>query len=460
MSPPSDTQVASLLKGSETLGDGGLSDETFRLVEDHMKHPTSNLFSKNASSILVAAAEHAERHQHEYISTEDLMWAMFRAQQFNAQAEFNEQLEKRAVSLSSNAQKALNAAVTAAVERQHVDDVVHSEDLLWALFDRTERDSRAKHWVSTQHMQLPALLHQSFPSHKVEPPRPKPKKKREEISEENSSVSRLFMVGGLAGSIETAIQQPLVYWKTLAQTNQKISWSRHVVFRGLGINVGSIGPISAIQLAGHGALYNLYHVVKGQPQGSFKVPNWHELGIAAASGCCSTLVVCPAELLMITQQRSGMSLMRTYRQVMSSSGLRGLYRGALPTCIRESGWTGCFLGLAPVIKDALQHDSQFFRQSEVAATAMASILSGQMAAIATQPADVIKTRLQADRGITHPMKFPTMLSCAKALVREDGWGTFFAGLGPRSLRCIGAVFILGQSQDMLHAGCDKYSVLM
>ena len=49
-------------------------------------------------------------------------------------------------------------------------------------------------------------------------------------------------------------------------------------------------------------------------------------------------------------------------------------------------------------------DSKFFRRNEVAASAAASVVGGQVAALVTQPLDTIKTIMQTDRGIVYPMK--------------------------------------------------------
>ena len=47
----------------------------------------------------------------------------------------------------------------------------------------------------------------------------------------------------------------------------------------------------------------------------------------AGAGMVSASVSCPAELLMIQQQRTGDSLAGAARRVVNKYGLRGLYRG-------------------------------------------------------------------------------------------------------------------------------------
>ena len=111
-----------------------------------------------------------------------------------------------------------------------------------------------------------------------------------------------------------------------------------------------------------------------------------------------------------------------------------------------------FLGLAPLWKKALQEDSKFCRRNEVAATSAASVAAGQFGALVTQPFDVVKTLVQTDRGVTHPPAFKGpwgSIDAARQLHREAGFGAFWRGLAPRSLRCVLAVFVLGESQTLL-----------
>ena len=78
------------------------------------------------------------------------------------------------------------------------------------------------------------------------------------------------------------------------------------------------------------------------------------------------------------------------------------------------------------------------RMVQVAATVVASLAAGQFAAIVTQPFDVVKTIVQADRGVTHPFIYRSplySLEAARALAKEAGAGVFWRGLAPRSLRC-------------------------
>jgi hypothetical protein len=234
-----------------------------------------------------------------------------------------------------------------------------------------------------------------------------------------------------------------------------------VVYRGVLVNAGSIGPISAIQYAANGVLSTISKKTLGEENASAPIPT---LMTAATTGALSAAVVAPAELVMISQQRSGDSVWQVLKQIGNVHGVKGYFRGLTATATREAGWTFGFLGLAPVIKNALREDSKFFNANEGAATMASSVVAGQAAALLTQPADTIKTLLQADRGITHPQQFNTSSEAIKHLYNKssiEGGGikSFWRGIIPRSTRCIMAVYILSESQQKLSSLFDHYGIL-
>lgn len=98
----------------------------------------------------------------------------------------------------------------------------------------------------------------------------------------------------------------------------------------------------------------------------------------------SCAVVTPAEVLMVTQQTTGLPFLQVLKDTISKSGINTLYRGNIPTAFREAAWTCGFFGITPILKRELQEDSKFCRRNEVAATAIASIVSGQFAATVSQ----------------------------------------------------------------------------
>ena len=210
-----------------------------------------------------------------------------------------------------------------------------------------------------------------------------------------------------------------------------------------------------MQYAANGVLQKLFINMSGNERPG----EWQKLAVAVGAGAVSSLFVTPAELIMISQQRFGGSVVSTMKDVWGSSGARGFMRGFAPTTWREMGWTGGLFGLQSMFKRTVQEDSKFFRRNEVASAAFASIAAGQITAVVTQPFDVVKSLMQADRGITTPMQATSSLETAKLLFKEGGTRAFFRGLPARATRLCGAVFILGESQFQISNLMDKHNIL-
>jgi len=87
-------------------------------------------------------------------------------------------------------------------------------------------------------------------------------------------------------------------------------------------------------------------------------------------------------------------------------------------------------------------------------------VAGQGAALLTQPFDQVKTVMQADRGVSGPMKHKGFVSAAKSVYDRGGMQAFWTGIVPRSGRCMAAVFILGETQYRLSQFCEHYKILM
>ena len=76
------------------------------------------------------------------------------------------------------------------------------------------------------------------------------------------------------------------------------------------------------------------------------------IGLAGVAGLASSFVSCPAELVMLHQQKSGGGMAATVTQLVADHGALSLWRGMAPTMMRECLWVGAYLGTVPVLEDA------------------------------------------------------------------------------------------------------------
>mmetsp|Transcript_9011 Transcript_9011/g.20297 ORF Transcript_9011/g.20297 Transcript_9011/m.20297 type:complete len:521 (+) Transcript_9011:249-1811(+) len=324
----------------------------------------SHRYSDNAARIVKLAAQRSSDLNKRVVGTEDLLWAMFQTDDHTHSRSFAvKRLEARGVNmelvwnqaeLSPNARKALTVAVKQAKNKGQ--RIIETEHLMEALFAAElesgdiNRLSHARHWMTTQHLPL-------APSVRRRDSEALGGVGSEELEE---SIPRMFVVGGLAGVVETFLVQPLVFFKTMAQVSPEGLFSARnlrldVMYRGVYVNALSIGPISAFQYGCNGILTSVHREAKrvfneSDPgSAAAVVPKetaTEGMAIAALTGTLSSLVVTPAELLMISQQRSGKSFTKTLLEVLwpqaraKEGGGKlpgaGLLRGLGPTAAREA----------------------------------------------------------------------------------------------------------------------------
>ncbi|KAL2653201.1 hypothetical protein R1flu_021329 [Riccia fluitans] len=243
-------------------------------------------------------------------------------------------------------------------------------------------------------------------------------------------------VGALSGVIEVLLQQPSVSIKNAIQDRKPISMNPRVLYRGLFVNAGSIAPVSAIQ-------FGVNAFLEGSLSNS---PTPLQKGmIAGAAGMVSGFASSPAELVMIQQQRTGLSLLKQIQMISKKFGPLAFFRGLPPTVVREGFFTAAYLGANPVLQEKF-HAAESLRAQPAMSTVLAAVVSGSTATFVTHPFDTVKTRMQANLG---PQEYRSVTSTAKTLFKEGGVRAFYCGLLPRLQRIVCAVFILGEAKTRL-----------
>ena len=265
------------------------------------------------------------------------------------------------------------------------------------------------------------------------------------------------VIGGVSGTIEVCVNQPTVSWKNALQQGRPISFSPAVMYRGTLINATSIAPITAIQFGVAGMLTEML-TTGGQP-----LSHAEKIGTSLAGGAVSALVVCPADMLIIQQQKTGLALPAQVSAIAREYGWGKFSKGLLPAIGRESLFTGGYLGLAPVLRSLLvqyQPDTFAEQRSTTGADDAAarsdsssprgnmlsllasSLMAGVTAGVLTHPIDTIKTRMQGDLSPDSP--YSSIRPTARLLWQEGGLGRFYQGVLPRTGRICVAVLIFNE----------------
>ena len=174
----------------------------------------------------------------------------------------------------------------------------------------------------------------------------------------------------------------------------------------------------------------------------------------------SALVVCPADMLIIQQQKTGLSLAAQVSAIASQHGYGKFKKGLLPAMGREALFTGGYLGLAPVLRAALVRQSPDTfadasssgggvrgadaepRQGNFASLLLSSLMAGVSAGVLTHPIDTVKTRMQGDLSPTSP--YSSTARTASLLWQQGGLSAFYQGVLPRTARICIAVLIFNE----------------
>ncbi|KAM7278313.1 hypothetical protein ACFE04_005447 [Oxalis oulophora] len=181
------------------------------------------------------------------------------------------------------------------------------------------------------------------------------------------------------------------------------------------------------------------------------MPEATRVGIAnGVAGMVSNLVSCayytPLEVVCQRLMVQGLPGITRYHgpfdvihKVMTTEGLRGLYRGFGLSIVTQSPASALWWGAYGAAQHTIWRSLGFGNDTEkkpsqgemVLVQATAGLVAGACSSVITTPLDTVKTRLQVmdDYGSGRP----SVIKTSKILLKEDGWRGFYRGFGPRFL---------------------------
>lgn len=150
--------------------------------------------------------------------------------------------------------------------------------------------------------------------------------------------------------------------------------------------------------------------------------------LSAASGCFSRCFVHPLDTLrsrLMVSKSAHASLLKTLSEVISSDGLRGLYRGFGISVIMQAPAVATYLSTYDYAK------AQIIESTPLPATAPsvhlgAGLIAETVSAVFWVPMEVIKQRAQVRTGA---MSAATSSVIARDLIAKEGPAAFFKGYG-------------------------------
>jgi len=243
-------------------------------------------------------------------------------------------------------------------------------------------------------------------------------------------VLKSAIAGALASGISTAGMHPLDTLKTKVQSGGKSFIALVKELPNVGARAMYAGSVPAIvgAAASHGVRTGTYEFSR-QVIGTVS-PNCPDaLNQSISSGlgtALGTALRIPCEVL---KQRVQAGRDPNARAALASAtkgkGVRGLFTGTSATLAREVP----FYVFGMVAYEQLKNHAKGALQRDLGPweTILVGAISGAAAAIATTPADVLKTRMMTGAAVG------TLPEVVKALVAKEGVGALFKGCLPRAL---------------------------
>jgi hypothetical protein len=213
------------------------------------------------------------------------------------------------------------------------------------------------------------------------------------------------------------------------------------IIRGEGVRRGLYAGYGTVLLGTfptHGIMFAVYKSLKrtAEPQVADRELTLVDFAAAAGSEAFALIPYVPTEVVAKRMQIAGLGPARDYRStshafrvIRASEGMRGLYSGLGSTVLRDVPFTAIQLSLFSFGKDALQRATGRPELANSEATGLGFVV-GIIGAAATNPADVVKTRLQTQAAGSE-RKYHGILHCFRRIISEEGLTGLTRGMGPR-----------------------------
>eukprot|EP01026_Neomeris_dumetosa_P029931 TRINITY_DN24087_c0_g2_i3.p1 TRINITY_DN24087_c0_g2~~TRINITY_DN24087_c0_g2_i3.p1 ORF type:complete len:287 (-),score=21.82 TRINITY_DN24087_c0_g2_i3:245-1105(-) len=251
-------------------------------------------------------------------------------------------------------------------------------------------------------------------------------------------------IGAFCGVTEITLMQPTVAFKNALQEGRRIPINPIQWYRGYLMNVVSITPTISMQFSSNYIFDKLYRqFFQKTPDGGATVL------IAACAGASSAVVVGPTEMVVIQQQRNYEKLQSLLPKLWRNYGITTITKGLDATMSREAIYCAGYLGVAPVLKEAM--DSWTSLEGVPASTKVlfSGIVGGVIAALFSQPFDTIKTRMQAHLDTVKHPEYKTAWSSIQHVAKTHGVAYLWKGILPRGFRLVCASMIINVTRSFM-----------
>jgi hypothetical protein len=193
--------------------------------------------------------------------------------------------------------------------------------------------------------------------------------------------------------------------------------------------------------------FGVYGPIKDYITGKDNTPSaWQKILSGMLAGAIGAIVGNPADLTMVRMQADGKaeaaqrynytSVGNGLARIVREEGITNLWRGSKPTIVRAMLVTAAQLGAYDQFKYMLLNQFKVCNDG-LPLHIIASLGAGFVAAVVTNPVDVVKTRLMNQGNTassTQAPKYRGMGHCFATIMAQEGFSGFYKGFAPNFLR--------------------------
>ncbi|XP_049806193.1 mitochondrial glutamate carrier 1-like isoform X2 [Schistocerca nitens] len=235
------------------------------------------------------------------------------------------------------------------------------------------------------------------------------------------------------------------------------------MYRGSGVNILLITPEKAIKLTAND--FFRHHL---SPGGGKKLPLGREMLAGGLAGLCQIIITTPMELLKIQLQDAGrlaahakeggiavpkISATAITLELLRTKGIIGLYKGVGATMLRDVSFSVIYFPLFAHLNALGPRKSDGSGEAVFWCSFLAGCASGSLAALAVNPFDVVKTRLQLLKKAEGEMGYSGVPDAIIKILKNEGPLAFFKG---GACRMIVIAPLFGIAQMVYYLGVAEY----
>ncbi|XP_013186052.2 mitochondrial glutamate carrier 1 isoform X1 [Amyelois transitella] len=229
------------------------------------------------------------------------------------------------------------------------------------------------------------------------------------------------------------------------------------MYRGSAVNILLITPEKAIKLAANDMFRHYLTLSDGS------LPMYRQMLAGGSAGACQIVITTPMELLKIQMQDAGrvaaqakaegrtvprVTAIELTRKLLRERGVFGLYKGITATAARDVSFSVIYFPLFATLNDLGP------KESPDGPTAfwwsfLSGCVAGSSAALAVNPMDVVKTRMQTLTKGTGERQYSSILDCVVQTLKYEGPTAFFKG---GACRMIVIAPLFGIAQTVYYLG--------